>query len=411
MISEKKVCRRCVLHSRVPRISINEEGYCCYCDDDGKQAEPAGENLDIKEKMEELFADVKKQGRQYDALLLFSGGKDSTYLLKWARDEYNLRVLAFTMVYPIGKPLALKNIDDVSKKLNIETIKFRPDEEMYKKMMKYALLEGHRYNLGEEAGCEACSFLFRWVSMKIAMQMNIPIVLDGRDKNQSPIGPIFLTGEQFKNEMKDGKYPFGLMHNLFNDALGEEYKNTIYGTNYDDLKNKEFPTFIAPFTFVDYDYVNNFSEIEKLGLDSGNFKTLLTNCDAAYLFDCISYKKFDCPSYIKMYSAGLRNELPTVEQLSSSPEQPQIVKKEAMEQMLEEYKKVLFYVAEKNYTPENITEEEFQTLRNMAVISCDIYGRETADALIQRILSINSYAKYFSIDLVSIDNVEFKNEF
>lgn len=51
--------------------------------------------------------------------------------------------------------------------------------------------------------------------------------------------------------LKDINYkPYGKMHDLIRDALGEEYDNSMYGCNPDWLKQREFPNLISLFTFI-----------------------------------------------------------------------------------------------------------------------------------------------------------------
>lgn len=412
-MSESKVmCKRCILHSKVPGVQINEEGYCSFCGEDHDAQETtqnAGaedqKSSEYMKKMEELFENIKKQNRMYDALVLFSGGKDSTYLMHLAKHKYNLRVLGFAMLYPIAQERASKNIDDVSKVLGVDIIKFIPDESMYRKYMKYGLLEGHKYGMDEKSGCYNCSFLFKWAAMKLAIKLGIPVILIGMDKAQAG-GPYFVEGESFKNVIKEGKKPFGVQHDIFADALGEEYKGSLYDFNAEELLEAEFPTYIGPFSFMEYDYISAVGELETLGLKSENFKTLLTNCDAAYLFDYITYAKYDCPSYVKAYATGLRKQIPTISQLSSNPEESNLIPREKMLTMLEDYKKVLNYVVENNLQPGNMTPEQKEKLEELAVTSYQFYGKETADFLIERILKVNDFANYFEIDMKNIEAVE-----
>lgn len=409
-MGEIQICRQCILHSQVPGVTINENGFCNECVDYDKVqtqsevevAESSKQDTELTQKMEELFAKVKEQRNWYDAMLLFSGGKDSTYLLDLAINKYHLKVITFTTVLPIGKKQAGQNIDDTAKVLNVDVMKLAPEENMYKKLMKYGLMEGHNYDMGEMAGCHTCSFLFRWLSFKLAMKMKIPIILDGRDKAQS--GPIFITGEAFREGIAKGEKPFGKMHDLFRDATGEEYLGTIYDYNEAELASENLPALVAPFTFLNYDYRKNFGEFEKLGLNSANFNSMFTNCDGVYLFDYIALKKFDCTSYVRNYASGIRKEQPTITQLSldQSETAATSLSRQTMLAVMEEYKQLLYYVAAKKLTHANVTQADKDKMLAMVTAGHQVYDDQVLGMMMDRFLTVNEFANYFEINLLEM---------
>jgi hypothetical protein len=402
-----QMCRQCILHSGVPGVTINEAGFCNECVDYDKAQsqsntdEPEGPNRDaeLTQKMEELFAKVKQQNNWYDAIVLLSGGKDSTYLLDLAKNKYQLRVLAFSMIYPISKKQAAQNIDDAVKIFNVDSIKFVPDESMYKKLMKYGLLEGHQYDLREGVGCATCSFLFFWVSIKLAMKLKIPIILDGRDKAQT--GPVFTDGETYRERIANGGKPFGRIHDLFSDATGEEYRGSIYDYNPAEFENAVFPTSIAPFTFLEYDYRKNFEEFEALGLNSHNFNTMFTNCDGVYLFDYIALKKYNCTSYIHSDAAGVRKAQPTITQLNLDPSvsAETSVSRQTALAVMDEYKQLLYYVTGKKLTRDNVSQADKDAMRAIVNAGYRIYSKEVVEMMLDRILSVYEFVDYLGIDL------------
>ncbi len=403
----ESTCHNCIMHSKIPYIEINDDGICSDCvdwiDEKDIQHDPV-KIAEYKAKMEAMFEKAKKNRKSYDAIVLYSGGKDSTKLIHMVTQEYKLKVLAFTMAYPISKQKALDNIRDASKAINFDTMIVSPNEDMYKRYMKYSIMNGHNYDLAEDAGCGACSFLFRWYSTRIAMDMQIPIILDGRDKWQHG-EVLFSEGKNMKEKAIKGEKPFGKLHDLFDDALDGEYRGSIYDYNINDLKNKEFPSLIAPFTFMEFSTLDTLNAIEDMGLKKDNFETMLTNCDAVYLYDYIMLNRYNCTSYHRGYSHGIRQGIPTIKQLNiddtNKVNSQQGLTKEQISIVLKEYKEVLFYIAKNSITKESITDNQRNAIIKMIPNSKEVYGKNSINIFVNRFLSLTEFADYFGFDLVN----------
>lgn len=400
-MDQKKTCGHCVLHTNVPGVSVNDEGVCSVCENYKKfnRHEPRLKKY-LFEEMENLFKKVKQEQRPYDVIVLFSGGKDSTVLLKMAKEKYGLRPLAVSVMHPLVNETAAENMENVARKLNVELVKVFPDEGVYKKAMNYGILNGHKYGLGEFFGCDICSFFHSWIPIKYAMMMNIPIIMEGSDSSQAK-EITYWQAEKVKADAKQGKKPFGTVHDLIMDALGEEYKGSIYDYNETEIINGNYPTFMSPFTFMEYDYRQNFQEIESLGLEEKKFRSIYTNCSATPFFSYLSVKRFDCVSYIKHYAAEVRKGYPNLMQRSVKDSgTDEALNKEVIEKLMEEYKNIVVYAAENKISNTNITDTIKEKLKNMAPTYMDIFGEEVCDIFLDDVLKITHYANYFGVDLI-----------
>ena len=92
-----KRCVRCVLPETFPGIKFNSEGVCSICTafDKQKKLVPSIDNLKIK--FNKIIEASKKTSQQYDALVAYSGGKDSTYLIYTLKKDFGLKLLAVTL--------------------------------------------------------------------------------------------------------------------------------------------------------------------------------------------------------------------------------------------------------------------------------------------------------------------------
>ncbi len=407
MNNEKVVCKKCILHSRVPEVTIGSDGLCVFCQISSHITQDmVRQNAVLLEnRMLSILENVKKQKKVFDVLVYFSGGKDSTYVLNLMKNKYGMNVLAYSMIQPFVTDVAKKNMEDIVKKLNVHAIKFFIDEKVFNKGMAYSLLHGNDYGLTEWVGCQLCGFFTKWVGVKLAMKLGIPLVVDGMDSAQGGYG-VINEGEQVRQRMKNGVKPFGRVHDLINDALGWEYKHSIYGYDYEEIINSPYPTSMSPLCFVEYDPVYSFNKLEELGISFKQFKSLNTNCELLYLLDYISMCRYDCDSYIKLYASGLRNNYDTIEQLEldQAAHKKQLTREE-MIRLLDEYRDVLFYVVDHSLDENNFSAGDKANLLDLARFSWGMFGEETMDKLMTRVLKMKGQSEYLGIDLRSIPRV------
>jgi predicted PP-loop superfamily ATPase len=400
MSKNPQTCSCCVLHTDVPGVTVDGSGICSVCRNYRKfEAHEPRARQYLLEEMETLFKKIKIKKRPYHVIVLFSGGKDSTILLKMAREKYHLRPLAFSIVHPLVNETASKNMEAVARQLNVDLVKVYLDEEVYKKAVRQGILKGPDYGLGEFFGCDICSFFHFWIPIKYAMKMDIPVVLEGSDLSQT--GEItYWQAERVKADIRQGKKPFGRVHDLVMDVLGEEYRGSIYDYDEVEVLNGMYPTVISPFTFLDYDYRENFSQIEKMGLSARDFRTIYTNCSATPFFSYFSLKRFDCVSYIRHYATEVRRGYPNLMQHSvKDKDTAEVLNRETVETLMAEYKNVVLYIGQNKLTEASIGGEEKEKLKGMAPTYLDIFGEDVCDVFLHDVLQIPRFADYFDVDL------------
>jgi hypothetical protein len=399
----KQTCRRCVLHTEMPGITLDTEGICPVCRkyDSLKDHEPRLKQY-LTEELEHLFESLKKKRLAYDVIVLFSGGKDSTILLKMVKEKYNLRPLAFAVMHPLVNEVASQNMDRVAEALNIDLIKYSVDREVYRKVMGHGIRHAPEYGLGEFFGCDICSFFHSWIPVKYAIKLGIPVILEGSDSSQT--GEIsYGQGGKVQSDVSKGIKPFGRVHDLVIDALGDSYRGSIYDFDGEEIEKGGYPSIISPFTFLPYDFRENFRELDDIGLESKKFRSIYTNCSATPFFSYFSIKRYDCVSYIKHYATEVRNGYPNLMQLSIEGEERSTgLNKELVELMMEEYKNVVLYVVENRLTPETVDEAGKEAMRRLAPNYIRVFGQDVCDVLLDDVLRIPHHAEYFGVDLENI---------
>lgn len=123
MDNELKVCSRCVMDNTAQDIVFDEAGICNFCrhyDEvlvNDLYSDKAGE-----ERLNSLINEIKEKGKnkQYDCLIGLSGGVDSSYVAYLVKKKYGLRALAIHLDNGWNTELAVSNVENIVKKLNID---------------------------------------------------------------------------------------------------------------------------------------------------------------------------------------------------------------------------------------------------------------------------------------------------
>lgn len=109
-------CTRCILPETMPFLEFDSDGVCNYC-------------LNYKERnlprpKEELFKLVEPYRRQRgnDAVVPFSGGRDSCYALHLIVEELGMKPITYTYDWGMVTDLGRRNISRMSAALGVENI-------------------------------------------------------------------------------------------------------------------------------------------------------------------------------------------------------------------------------------------------------------------------------------------------
>lgn len=119
----KQVCKRCVMDTTDPLIMFDKDGVCNHCIeakiklDNGWFPNENGKKL-LLSTAERIRKASKKN--EYDVIVGVSGGIDSSYLLHLVTKEMNLRPLVVHVDAGWNSEIAVKNIENLVKRLNLD---------------------------------------------------------------------------------------------------------------------------------------------------------------------------------------------------------------------------------------------------------------------------------------------------
>lgn len=110
-------CTRCGIPETYETVEFDEFGVCSIClQNDFKIAE-----IDWSHRKSELDSIVEKfRGKSnYDAIIPFSGGKDSTFTLLYLMREYKIRPLVVQFDHGFMRPNLIENNERTFRKLGV----------------------------------------------------------------------------------------------------------------------------------------------------------------------------------------------------------------------------------------------------------------------------------------------------
>lgn len=193
MNTEIQRCKKCILSGNFPRIKFDDQGVCNFCNNELLHTTGSEQINDAIIEVNKLFNEARGKS-EYDAILCYSGGKDSTYTLKLAVEKYNLKILSFTLDNGFISPTAFKNIEKVVSKLGVDQITFRPSYKFMTRLFRFSSLEtiyAPKTLIRISANCNSCISIVNNTALKYALEKEIPFILAGFTLGQIPSNTIY----------------------------------------------------------------------------------------------------------------------------------------------------------------------------------------------------------------------------
>lgn len=256
-----RACVKCVLDERFPGISFDEAGVCNFCRASAPAAEEAQKCAEYEQKFRSLI-EAHRGRSSYDALVAYSGGKDSTYTLYVLAERYGLSILAVTLDNWFLSEQAATNIRNVVKKTGADHISFRPRFSTYRDVVTVSAHEdlySKKALQRSSAICTSCISLVRFICFQIAIEKDIPFVVFGMSPGQAPLATsIVKTNPMMVRQMQDTVYRPLQAH--VGDGVRPYFLSEAH---YADATR--FPYSVNPLAFLPYDEEQILALIEGLG--------------------------------------------------------------------------------------------------------------------------------------------------
>jgi hypothetical protein len=257
-----KRCSRCVLPETFPGIEFDSEGVCNYCRR-SKSPERLTETMrKYREKFEKLLSEKRTRGG-YDAIMAYSGGKDSTYTMYVLSREYNLSILALTMDNGFVSPQSLNNSRKVVEGLGIDHIIFKPRIDilsiLFHRGEKTDFFASRKGLERASTICTTCMSLVKSIALRRAIEGAIPFIFYGWSPGQAPV-----EASIFRNNPAMIKRMQAAMLEPMREIAGDGVENYFLTEKHFEMTDR-FPHNISPLAFLEYDEDKIMEEISSFG--------------------------------------------------------------------------------------------------------------------------------------------------
>lgn len=165
-----KRCIRCGLPETHETISFDAAGVCNIC----RQQDTKKQSIDWaanKKVLDSLIADHRGK-YDYDCLVPFSGGKDSTWTLYYLVKEYGLKPLVVRFDHGFMRPNLEENVKRVIRHLGVDMVSFTPNWKVVQKLMLQSFLEKGDF-------CWHCHTGIFSYPMRVALEKKVPLIFWG----------------------------------------------------------------------------------------------------------------------------------------------------------------------------------------------------------------------------------------
>ena len=191
-----KRCTRCLLSAQYPGIDFDNRGVCNVCREYDDYEIHVKNYFKTPRELEAVLKQSSRPGTQYDCLLLFSGGKDSTYVL-YRLIDMGLKVLTFTFDNGYISESAFENIRRTTSALQVDHITGRAEH------TNRVFVESLGTN---NSVCHGCWNAVNAYGVKLAHEKGISRVISGLSRGQifeMRLHGLFHAGIFNENEIEE----------------------------------------------------------------------------------------------------------------------------------------------------------------------------------------------------------------
>jgi hypothetical protein len=245
------ICTKCIYNESIPNINFDQYGVCNYCHMiENLKTEYATGTLDGKRKFESIVNEIKLAGKnkKYDVIVGVSGGTDSSYLLKLAKD-YGLRPLAVHYDDTWNTAVATQNIHKVTSALNIDLFTYVCDNKESDDIFRSFFLAGVP-EVGGPTDIALAEVLYR-----AASKFKIKYILEGHsflEEGVSPMGKAYVDGGYISDvHKKFGRLPMATFPNM-------TFLRFLYWTIFKRIRK------VRPFWYLNYSKEEAQNELRNL---------------------------------------------------------------------------------------------------------------------------------------------------
>ncbi|MCU0801361.1 MAG: N-acetyl sugar amidotransferase [Rhodobacteraceae bacterium] len=165
-----KQCTKCLLPETQETITFDKVGVCNVCTGQVTKNETI-DWADRKRQLDALIA-ANRGKYDYDCIVPFSGGKDSTWTLYYLVKEYGIKPLVVRFDHGFMRPNLEENVKKIQRELGVDMISFTPSWHVVRKLMLQSFLEKGDF-------CWHCHTGIFSYPMWVALEKKVPLIFWG----------------------------------------------------------------------------------------------------------------------------------------------------------------------------------------------------------------------------------------
>lgn len=236
------LCSKCILDTSIEEISFDSEGVCNYCHTQEMMEKKYPLGTEGNLAVDKIVKKIKEKGKnkRYDCIVGVSGGRDSTYTL-YKTVKLGLRPLAVHFDNGWNSDIAVKNINNATKKLNVDLETIVADWEEFKDLQVSFL----------KASVSDAEVPTDWVIFSILFQtakkIGVKYIIHGhsfRTEGSTPLSWTYMDGKYVKSvhkifgNKKIKSFPIMNMFSFFMYSIFYRIKQVrlLYHISYDEKK-------------------------------------------------------------------------------------------------------------------------------------------------------------------------------
>jgi len=192
-----KRCSKCILPETYPDIRFDKNGVCNKCHEH-ETTYLRNNHQKPRAQLGKIFDWAKSHKKRYDCIVPFSGGKDSSYALYLCRKIYGLNVLAVNFNNGFRTLAALKNIDKIIKKTDVNYICYGPNWDLLQKLYSTFLRKTGQF-------CFPCDMGIWATVHRVAEKEDVPLIVSAFSAEIESRGPkIYSYNTTFFKNVAQG---------------------------------------------------------------------------------------------------------------------------------------------------------------------------------------------------------------
>lgn len=255
-------CASCQLPETYETIEFDSKGICNICN--GAQYKQQGINWgERKELLDKLIE--KHRGRaDYDCIVPFSGGKDSTFQLYYLMTEYKLKPLVVRFNHGFMRQTIEENNQRTFKKLGVDVLEFTPNWHVVKRLMLESFIRKTDF-------CWHCHTGIYSYPLRVALKYQVPLVFWGEPQSEITAYYDYLNDEiEYEDDKKFNMLrTLGItaedMHGMIDSPEHSIDKRDLIPYTFPDVKELKALRYCSvPLgNFIPWDYTKNTETIKR----------------------------------------------------------------------------------------------------------------------------------------------------